>query len=137
MEKVTILLKRVALQETYTIGHVFLNDETNKICDSLEDRVRSFTAEDPKIWGETAIPYGAYVVTKEQHIKFGRCFRVHNVPHFAGIFIHCGNYAKHTHGCPLLGYNTVKGAVMDSRKAMDKLFNLIPNNAEITLKIYK
>lgn len=133
----TILLKRVAFKDTYTIGNVYINIEHNKICDSLEDKVRSFTESDPKIWGETAIPFGTYKVTKELHTKFGRCFRIHNVPHFDGIFIHAGNYAKDTHGCPLMGYNTVKGAVMNSRPALDKLFNLIDASHPIFIKIYK
>ena len=137
MEKITILLKRVAFEEKYTIGKVFLNDETVKICDSLEDKVREFTESDPKVCGETAIPFGEYKVTKEIHKKFGKCFRIHNVPYFEGIFIHGGNYPSHTHGCPLLGYNTVKGAVMNSRKALDKLYNSIPDGVPIYIKIYK
>lgn len=133
-----ILLKRIAFKDNYTIGNLFLNEENNKICDTLEDKVREFTADDPKIWGQTAIPYGTYKVTKEVHNKFGRCFRIHNVPNFSNcIFIHSGNYPKDTHGCPLVGYNTVKGAVMNSKKALYKLFNLVPNNSEITIKIYK
>lgn len=133
----TILLKRVAFKPTYTIGNVFLNIEHKKICDSLEDKVRKFTADDPKVWGETAIPFGTYKVTKEIHTKFGRCFRVHNVPNFEGIFIHAGNYPKDTHGCPLMGYNTVKGAVMNSRDALDKLWNLVPSDKPIFLKVYE
>lgn len=135
--KSEILLKRVVFEEDYTIGRVFLDNENVKVCDSLEDKVRLFTNEDPKVWGKTAIPYGTYKVTKENHHKFGKCFRIHSVPYFDGIFIHSGNYAEHTHGCPLLGYNTVKGAVMNSRKALDKMFDLIPNRNEITIKIYK
>lgn len=138
-----ILLKRIALQPTYTIGRFFVNDESNKICDCLEDPVRDYNKDgdlddqgETKIWGNTAIPYGEYKVTKELHHKFGKCFRIHNVKHFEGIFIHSGNYPKDTHGCPLAGYNTAKGAVMNSRQALDKLYDAVPNGIDVKIKVY-
>jgi len=139
-----ILLKRAAKQPTYTIGHVYVNIEVVKICDSLEDPVRDLNNDgdltDPgehKIWGDTAIPVGYYPVEKiHNHPHFGNCFRVYNVPSFDGIFMHAGNYPKDTHGCPLMGYNTVKGAVMNSRPALEKLFAVVPDQGTIHLKVY-
>ena len=142
--KTEILLNRIALKDKYTIGKVSVNTESNYICDSLEDPVRDKNNDgdltDPgeqKIWGDTAIPIGYYPVEKiHNHPHFGDSFRVYNVPSFDGIFIHAGNYPKDTHGCPLMGYNTLKGAVMNSRPALNKLFAAVPDNSKIYLKVY-
>ncbi len=140
----TILLKRVAPRPTYTIGKVFINDEQHYICDSLEDPVRDLNNDgdltdvgEQKVWGDTAIPVGLYPIEKiYNHPHFGNCFRVYNVPSFDGIFIHSGNYTSNTHGCPLMGYNTVKGAVMNSKVALAKLFSSVPDEGKHYLKVY-
>ena len=56
-----ILVKRFALKEKYTIGHMFIDGV--KVCDTLEDKVRDlnkngkFDNGEVKIPGQTAIPY--------------------------------------------------------------------------------
>lgn len=55
----TILLKRIALRDTYTIGKLYIDGQY--ICDTIEDKVRDLSKE-KKVYGETAIPYGTYKV---------------------------------------------------------------------------
>lgn len=52
---------------------------------------------------KSCIPVGVYPVTKENHKKFGWCYRVHDVPGRSGILIHGGTHYKHTLGCILPG----------------------------------
>jgi len=128
-----IEVKRIALKDTYTIGKLYYNG--TYVCDTLEDKVRSFTAADPKVFGQTAIPYGTYTVTKETNAHFGNHFRIHNVPYFDGTLIHCGNTDIDTHGCILVGINSVKGQVLNSKVSLTKLYSLITNVTGLTIVI--
>jgi hypothetical protein len=113
-----LLLKRVALQETYTVGHLYIDDV--KFCDTLEDKVR---APGVKVFGQTAIPAGKYkvVITFSQRFQ-RRLPLLLNVPMFDGIRIHPGNTAIDTHGCILVGINDVKGQIHQSKMTFDQLY---------------
>lgn len=153
-----ILVKRFALKEKYTIGHMFIDGV--KVCDTLEDKVRDlnkngkFDNGEIKIPGQTAIPYGTYnVVMNVPSTKFSNYKkypyakkynalmpRLENVPSFAGILIHPGNNADHTEGCILVGENKVVGQVINSKatwtKLMDKYFVPASKRGEkITIEI--
>jgi len=135
-----LLVKREFLGETYTIGKFYVDGVF--ICHTLEDRVRDYNkdgdlldAEETKIFGETAIPYGTYKVVPFESTKFGKCYRVLNVKHFEGILIHCGNTAEHTHGCILVGNNTQKGMVLNSRPCLNKIIKAINGDADIKITI--
>lgn len=105
-----IKVKRFAFKETYTIGKLFINGEY--YCDTLEDKVRP---QGVKIFGETAIPAGVYNVTMSYSVRFKKYMpEIENVPNFQGIRIHSGNTDKDTHGCILVGKNTVIGKLTDS-----------------------
>ena len=139
-----IEVKRIALKDKYTIGHMYIDGKF--VCDTLEDKVRDsnkngkFDNGEVKIPNETAIPYGTYNVTmnlqspkysnyiKYPYVKKYNAYmpRLQNVPSFEGILIHAGNTAEHTSGCILVGENKVKGQVVNSQKIwtnlMDKYF---------------
>ncbi len=105
-------LKRIALQETYTIGRLYVDGKY--WCDTLEDRVRDLSKE-KKVPGETAIPAGTYDVVVNISPKFKRLLpRLLRVPHFEGILIHRGNSAGDSAGCILVGENRIKGKVLNS-----------------------
>lgn len=124
-----LLLKRIALRPTYTIGKLYIDGVYT--CDVLEDAVRDinkngvFDNGEKKIYGETAIPYGTYEITmKVKSPKFskkatyawcnGYLPRLLNVPHFEGILIHAGKDAKDSAGCLLCGENKIVGQVINS-----------------------
>lgn len=136
-----LTLRRVALKPTYTIGRLSIDGKY--FCDTLEDKVRDFNKDgdllDPgeeKVYGETAIPYGTYKITISYSPRFRRNLpRLQNVKHFEGILIHPGNTSEDTHGCILVGVNTVKGRVVNSKATFDKLFEMIKNEKDLTIEV--
>ena len=98
--------------------------EDGFLCQTLEDPVR----EGEKVFGDTAIPSGAYVVTITRSKRFGKMMPLlHNVPNFGGVRIHCGNNTDDTSGCILVGMGRDADAgadglqITDSRDAMDEV----------------
>ena len=139
-----LLLKRVALQDTYTIGKLYVNGKY--FCDTLEDKVRDLNKDgkfdngEVKVYGETAIPYGTYEIkiTYSEHFKRNLPILL-NVPSYEGVRIHKGNTAKDTLGCILLGENKKRGMVINSTQyeiSLTKDITNVQNNKEkITITI--
>ena len=50
---------------------------------------------------------------------------LHNVPMFEGILIHGGVDESHSLGCILVGFNKVKGKLLNSREALDSLMGIV------------
>lgn len=143
-----ITLKRIFVGENYTIGNIYIND--HYFCNSIEDTVRNISSYCPntikgincncknKIYGHTAIPYGKYKITMKYSPKFKKVLPyLHDVPHFLGILIHSGNDEKDSAGCIIVGNNTIKGKVLESRKTLEKLIEIIKNEKDITIEIKK
>ena len=119
----TLLLKRIALRDTYTIGKLYIDGQYT--CDTIEDKVRDLSKE-KKVYGETAIPYGTYKVRWTYSPKFKKYMPlIEDVPYFAGIRIHSGNTAKDSLGCIIVGENKQKGMVLNSRATVNKIYPLI------------
>jgi len=126
-----LLLQRVAQEETYTIGKLYVDGA--RFCDTLEDKVRPYGE---KVWGQTAIPAGKYKVVITYSNRFKRKLPLLvDVPMFEGIRIHPGNTAVDTHGCILVGVNSEKGKVTQSKATFDKLFAMMEKADEITIEI--
>lgn len=129
-------LKRIFRGDKYTIGHLYIDG--NYYCDVLEDTDRGLSndmSEEEikriKIYGKTAIPKGTYKVEVTYSPKFKRYLPILlNVKGFSGIRVHSGNTAEDTLGCLLVGYNKVKGQVINSRVTSDKLTALLRNCEE-------
>ncbi len=116
-----ILIERRWKKDEYTIGRLSVNGEF--LCNTLELKDIGLTKRMPlaeikakKVFGETAIPAGKYRIDYRMSWKFDkmRAYLV-DVPAFVGIMIHEGNTRKDTLGCILVGMNTVKGTVTDSK----------------------
>lgn len=119
-----IKVDRIYKGESYTIGRMYLNGEY--FCDTLEDAIRPV-----KIPNETAIPAGTYKVEVTYSPRFKRNLPLLiDVPNYTGIRIHNGSNKDHTSGCILVGFNTSKGILSDSRKTSDKLTNLLKSLSE-------
>ena len=141
-----LILKRIARRETYTIGHLYVDGEY--YCDTLEDTDRGLRQDmavpvlrAKKRKGITAIPTGRYRVTlevkspkysKKKAYEFcnGYVPRLINVPAYDGVLIHIGNYPKDTEGCILVGRNTVKGGVLESRKTFLDFYDVLKQAKE-------
>jgi hypothetical protein len=127
-----LLSKRIYKAPNYTISHLYVDGV--KFCDVLEDVVR---ADGVKVYGETAIPSGTYKVILNVSNRF-KCLMplLLNVPNFEGIRIHSGNTDKDTHGCLLVGVNSVKGKVIESKKTFAALMEVLKAaKDEITIEI--
>ena len=131
-----ITLRRIAFKPKYTIGKLYIDG--NYVCDTIEDTDRnlddSMTEDEikkKKVYGETAIPYGTYLVRITYSNKFKKMLPlVENVKGFSGIRIHSGNTEKDSLGCIIVGKNKKVGMVLDSRVTMDKLMNILTSTKE-------
>ncbi|KAA3691596.1 hypothetical protein F3F88_19700, partial [Bacteroides salyersiae] len=132
--------------KTYTIGDLLIDG--NFFCNTIEDKVRSLPLACPntskgiackckgKVYAQTAIPAGIYKVTMKYSPKFKRRLPLlHNVPHFIGILIHSGTTEKDSAGCIIIGVNSVKGKVLNSRNTSDALNLLLEKEKNISIEI--
>jgi hypothetical protein len=128
-----LLLERIFLGETYTVGRLFIDGKY--FCDTIEDKVRDLDNEG-KVYGKTAIPYGTYRIAMDvvsprfanhnqyRHIG-GKLPRLLDVPHFDGILIHIGTTAEDSSGCILVGQNLAKGKVLNSTITFNNLYTTL------------
>jgi Family of unknown function (DUF5675) len=126
-------VKRFMCGATCTIGELFIDGVHE--CYTLEDIVRPEGS--PKVYGETAIPYGTYQVVITFSNRFQRDLPLLvGVVGFEGIRIHPGNTAADTHGCLLVGETHTSSSVSASRVAFDRLFPKIRNAIESGEKVW-
>ena len=137
-----ITLDRAWKKPTYTISRVYVNSSV--FCNIIEDTDRDLKQTDPlpvikmkKVYGETAIPKGTYLVDMDtispkyagnsfyKSVCGGKVPRLIDVPGFEGVLIHCGNTALDSYGCLIVGVNTVKGMVTQSRETFKKLYKVM------------
>ena len=129
-------LERKYRKEEYTIGKLYINDEY--YCDTLEDTDRGLTNDmsladvlNIKEYGRPAIPKGQYKVTITHSPRF-KCKLplVNDVVGYSGIRIHSGTNHNHTSGCILVGFNTIKGQLTNSKNCLIKLNSILMNTED-------
>lgn len=121
-----VVIWRKYRKDGYTIGRMYIDGVF--FCNTLEDTDRGLAQYmnvgeimNAKISGQTAIPVGDYKLTRTYSPRFKRIVpQIMNVKGFSGVRIHAGNTAKDTEGCPLVGDNTIKGALTNSRKRFNE-----------------
>lgn len=140
-----LVVRRIYKGDTYTIGNLYIDG--TYFCDTLEDKDRglkdSMTVEEIKkikVNDETAIPTGTYQVSinivspkYSNYTKYswakdigGKVPRLLNVKGFDGILVHLtGNKSSETSGCLLLGFNKVRGQVINSQETFKKLYPIL------------
>ena len=131
-----LLLIRRYKNDKYTIGDLYIDGVW--FSNTLEDTDRGLTddmSEEQikkiKVYGKTAVPKGRYKIEVTYSPKFKRYLPILlNVKGFSGIRVHSGNTAEDTLGCLLVGFNKVKGQVINSRVTSDKLTALLRNTKE-------
>lgn len=112
-----LFLKREATVNQATPGKLYIDGEF--VCFTLEDVVR---LKDVKIYGQTAIPAGEYLIWLKHSPHFGRVLPcLMNVPMFSEILIHRGNRAGDTSGCILVGFKREGDTIWESEKAENYL----------------
>ena len=141
-----LTLRRKFKGPAYTIGDLSINGKF--FCNTIEDAVRNLPTICPdtprgksctckeKVYARTAIPAGKYKITLEYSPRFKRRMPyLHDVPHFLGILIHSGNTEADSAGCIIVGENTAKGRVLNSRATFGRLYALLEKEKEITILI--
>lgn len=148
---IKLKLQRTFKGVSYTIGKLYLNDKY--FCDTLEDTDRGLRStmsveeiEKIKIYSQTAIPTGTYKIDMNTvSPKFkdrawakpygGKLPRLINVKGYSGVLIHVGNKPEDTLGCILVGENKVKGQVINSTAAFNRLMTELSKDSNIELTI--
>ena len=144
-----LILERTYNCKTYCIGHLYyITEDENQIkkyiCDTIEDVDRgldeSMSLEEIKkikVYAKTAIPTGKYQISinivspkfslKPYYKKFcnGKVPRLLNVKGYDGILMHKGINQNSSAGCLIVGYNKIKGQVVQSQAAFEKLYKLL------------
>lgn len=146
-----LFLNRIYKGQNYTIGKLYIDGKY--FCDTLEDTDRGLKQTDPlttitskKVYSKTAIPIGEYNITlnivsprfkDRQWAKFcnGKLPRLINVPGFEGVLIHVGNTPEDTLGCILVGYNKLKGQLVNSTTTFKQLYDIISKAQDISITI--
>ena len=136
-----LLLDRIYKGPNYTIGKLSINGVYE--CDTLEDVDRGLTSQmsldeikSKKIYGNTAIPTGTYIVnmnTVSPRFKDriwakpykGILPRLEKVLGYEGVLIHVGNDQEATSGCLLVGENKIKGQVINSTATFHELMTVL------------
>ena len=130
-----LILKRRFKGKHYTIGTLSVDGVA--FCDTLEPTDRGYSPNEPqrKVPGQTAIPTGRYRVVLTHSPRFGRTLPLLvGVPGFEGVRIHAGNYPRDTQGCILVGHNTRRGMLTDSKRTLEALMERI-NGEEVYIVI--
>lgn len=142
-----VLVKRIFNCSKYCISHIYVDGVY--VCDGIEDTDRMLDSSmsetyiyKKKVPAQTAIPIGKYKLTlniispkfsKKQYymdVCKGRVPRVLAVKGFDGILIHVGNTEKDSAGCLIVGYNKVKGKVLYSKQAFEKLYAILKQSKD-------
>lgn len=155
-ETLELYLWRFAPKDKYTVGRLYADGEL--ICNTIEDPdygfdgstpvsiIKQTKQEHPK---QVAIPYGRYEVSTKWARGFANTHPWYksqplgshipclvDVPAYSGILIHCGVSADSSAGCIIVGYNTIKGKVTDSKKAYTEIATLIKEANDKGIKTY-
>lgn len=124
-------LERKYRNNNYCIDKLYINGKY--FSDALEDPDRGLTdnmsleeIKKIKIKDNTCIPYGTYNVTITYSPRFNRNLPlINNVKGFEGIRVHNGNTPQDSSGCVLLGFNKIKGQVIDSKVTVNKFIDIV------------
>ena len=134
-------LVRYPSTSNYTEGKLYVNEAY--FCDTLEDQDRGleqtmseFEIQRRKVYGQTCIPSGEYVIILNKSPRFKKILpRLLNVKGFEGVLIHSGNTVQDSSGCILVGTKLSNGVIKDSRKALNALMEKLNNEKDIKLII--
>ena len=124
-------LERKYRSNNYCIDKLYINGKY--FSDALEDPDRGLTdsmsleeIKKIKVKGNTCIPYGTYNVTITYSPRFKKNLPlINNVKGFEGIRIHSGNTPQDSSGCVLLGFNKIKGQVINSKVTVNKFIDIV------------
>ena len=123
----------------YCIAHVYINgvyshDTIEDYDRGLDESMSATAIARKKVMHQTAIPTGHYRVrldivsptfgAKAYYRAFcgGRLPRLDPVKGFSGVLLHRGTDERNSSGCPIVGLNTIVGAVTHSQEVFERLY---------------
>lgn len=105
---------------------------------NVDHRFACMTLELPDKYNQrniSCIPAGKYSIVPHQSPKFGKVYKVLNVPNRGDILFHIGNYLEDTNGCLLLGLYRKSLMISQSRKAFEYFYKMLNwQPATLTIK---
>lgn len=124
-----LLLKRLIYTDHSTMGDIFIGEEfqTNSLeptCRNRDKNLDGKLSPEEKVKNLTAIPAGRYQIKMSWSNHFQRNMpHLLNVPLFADVMIHWGNYPKDTQGCICTGKQLpdIVDFISESQKAYNDL----------------
>lgn len=137
-----LTLKRTNYYSRTSIGELYLDGE--RLYYTAEDTIRGWGI---KVYGETAIPAGDYIIKLSYSNKFKRILpMIYTEPNeyeikksgigFKGVRFHRGNTHFDTHACILVGMDKNKDTILKSKIAEEDLVKRLKGiSSEITLRI--
>lgn len=137
-----VLVYRKYKKPDYTVGRMsidgtFICNTMEDIDRGLDDGMQDWIIKNKKIPNVTAIPTGRYKIDMDtvspkfskypfyMEVCQGKLPRIKNVRGFDGILIHCGVDHSNSSGCILVGMNTIKGKLTDSKETFKKVYTLM------------
>lgn len=137
-----VLVYRKYKKPDYTVGRMsidgtFICNTMEDVDRGLDDGMQDWMIKNKKIPNVTAIPTGRYKIDMDtvspkfskypfyMEVCQGKLPRIKNVRGFDGILIHCGVDHSNSSGCILVGMNTIKGKLTDSKETFKKVYTLM------------
>lgn len=130
-------LNRTLSNDTLTIGTLTIFNDQHNVILNLATVERPWLNNEPYV---SCIPTGLYTCVKRYSKKHGLHWHITNVVDRTVILIHIANYVHDLHGCIGVGLdhfdinNDGRLDVVSSRKAMNKLRDILPDTFKLLIK---
>ena len=125
-----VYIRRLHREEKSTLGFLYTDDRKAE-CFTLEDGFKEI-----KVWGETRIPAGRYLLECRVSPHFGReMIYLKGVPNFTDVMIHSGNKVTDTNGCILVGDTpgiAKPDYIMNSSQALARIQPIITSAIKVS-----
>ncbi len=137
-----LMLERQVLTDEYSLGELFAEGQchasrrmaSGHLAWTAEDCDRELEEGNPKLWGASAIPLGTYTLYHTWSARFRRrVLCLAGVPDYSRVYLHGGNKAADTHGCPLVGAVRTSIGVRDCGAVVAWLEREVPDGSTIAI----
>jgi len=128
---VKLTVRRITEYQNATYGVLLIDGKPSFV--TLEDAWKDNAKQ------VSCIPTGTYKIVRHKSPRFGKTYKVLDVPDRSEILIHAGNTHEDTQGCILVGLMFgvlgAQSAILSSRTAFEALMNELKDVKEAELEI--
>lgn len=126
-----LTVRRITEYQNATYGVLLIDGKPSFV--TLEDAWKDNAKQ------VSCIPTGTYKIVRHKSPRFGKTYKVLDVPDRSEILIHAGNTHEDTQGCILVGLMFgvlgAQSAILSSRTAFEALMNELKDVKEAELEI--